>query len=122
LYIVTDTPTPTVTVKIPGRFHEDHVWRDCPGGTVIRTYKSGHLLVELDREAFDDLLSDARHYSTDYSDPEWFGLVSSARATVKALAKVQRPEASVPVPFLFRNPDPWADLAAVAAWYEADAG
>lgn len=90
---------PTVTVDVPFTFHQDHVSRDLPGGTVVKRL-ARTVRVELDRETYDELLSDADHYAGDAMS-EWvaedfanaMGVVRSARATVKALRAVERPAA-----------------------------
>ena len=83
----------TVIVQLPPVFYEDHVDRVGgyePVGTVVRSTKR-HVFVELDAAAYDELLSDARHYADTQQFPEFLGLVTSAKATVRALAKVERP-------------------------------
>ena len=84
----------TVQVRLPARFYEDHVARDLPSGVVVKRL-AREVDVRLDREALDDLRSDAEHYATEPSyrtyDP---GLVSSAKATLRRLVGVEIPEAS----------------------------
>lgn len=79
--------TPTITrVTLPTRFYDDHDDRLLPSGTLVkRTRRS--VTVDLDPEAFADLLSDARHYADPVNGyaAESPGLVASARATVRAL-------------------------------------
>ena len=74
-----------ITVTIPARFYDDHVWRAClPGIEVKRT--SRRVTVMLDAAAWDDLLSDAEHYSEAWQfEREYFGLCRSAAATHKAM-------------------------------------
>ena len=68
--------------------------RDLPSGVVVKRL-AREVDVRLDREALDDLRSDAEHYATEPSyrtyDP---GLVSSAKATLRRLVGVEIPEAS----------------------------
>lgn len=73
-------------VKLPPRFYDDHVSRDLPAGVTVKRTK-GYIEVELTGFEFDDLLSDAQHYATPgmYPEPEYRGLVASARATVVKL-------------------------------------
>lgn len=76
--------------KLPPRFYDDHVERDCAAGVLLRRTKSA-VYVDLDQEGFDDLHSDAEYYGG--MEPEsGFGLdayeraiISSARATLTAL-------------------------------------
>lgn len=85
---------PTVTVDVPAVFHQDHCARDLPGGTVVKRL-SRTVRIALDREEYDELLSDAEHYAG-YAMDEWtegLGVRLSARATVKALRAVERPAA-----------------------------
>jgi len=76
-----------VTLRIPERFYRDHADRDLPSGRIVSETSKG-LVVELDPEAFKDLLSDAQFYvdmGVGAFGPEFLGLISSARATIKAL-------------------------------------
>jgi hypothetical protein len=73
------------THRLPPTFYDDHVARDLPAGVEVRRTKT-HVFVELTDAEVDELLSDARHYATPGMFPDYPGLVSSARATVKALA------------------------------------
>ena len=75
----------TKTYALPPRFYHDHVARALPSGTIVRETKS-KVFVDLDREAYDDLLSDADYYSNvSFFEPYLFGLCSSAAATLKIL-------------------------------------
>ena len=91
------TTTNTVTVDLPTRFYQDHAGRDLPSGTVVKRLAKT-TRVELDREAYDDLLSDARHYAGGAMDDMYAdnfalasALIGSARATVRRLQAVPRP-------------------------------
>lgn len=80
------------TYRLPPTFYEDHTARDLPAGNVVRETKQ-HVYVSLDAAEFAELLSDASHYSTPgMYGPEYLGLVSSARATVRALVAAGQPE------------------------------
>ena len=87
-------PQHTVDVRIPKRFYEDHVGRDLPAGTIVRELAK-HLVVQLDHEAFAELLDDAVFYGEPETQrdmgPEYAGLCSSARATAAALLRVDTP-------------------------------
>lgn len=76
------------TYTLPATFYFDHADRDLPAGEVVKVTKRG-VIVNLDHEAYQDLLSDANYYVEVGPDMgrEYFGLVSSARATVRALLK-----------------------------------
>lgn len=81
----------TITIDLPPTFYEDHIGRDLPGGTVVK-YLSGAVRVSLDEEAYAELLSDARAYS-DHKDweREYWGVCTSANATVKRLLAAETP-------------------------------
>jgi len=90
----TEASQPTVTVKkyrLLARFYDDHVARDLPGGRLISRRKN-EVTVELTAAEFDEMLSDARHYS-DRSQFEWDQqyLCSSAEGTVRRLEKTGPP-------------------------------
>jgi hypothetical protein len=80
----------TNTYQIPKRFYDDHVDRDLPGGTIIKSTKR-HYTIELSDADRDELLSDADYY-TDQSaafDPDLFGVIASARATARAIRNTE---------------------------------
>jgi hypothetical protein len=75
------------TFKIPPRFYLDHIARDCgKSGKVVRSTKN-YIIVELDADALDDLLTDALYYveCADTFCPPMPALVSSAKATINAI-------------------------------------
>jgi len=81
----------TVSVKLSPRFYDDHVYRDCNGGREIRRTRT-YVIAELDREAYEDLRSDALYYATlENGDPYLSGLISSARAALKRLDALALP-------------------------------
>lgn len=89
---------PTVVVDVPARFYEDHVGRDLDSGWVVK-HLSRTTRVTLDAAAYDELLSDAEHYAGEAMADMYLddfatasGLIRSARATVKALRAVERPD------------------------------
>lgn len=87
---------PTVQLDIPARFYEDHRGRDCGETGIVVKRLASKVRVQLDRTAYDDLLSDAEHYAGDGMSEWWDegrGVILSARATVKALRAVDRPAA-----------------------------
>jgi hypothetical protein len=74
-----------VGIKIPHRFYTDHMERGLEAPKVLRWY-STHLIIDGEDPAVDELLSDAEYYATPgIFEPEYAGLASSARATVKAI-------------------------------------
>lgn len=92
--------------KLPPRFYEDHVERDCLAGVVLRESR-GAVYVDLDEPALADLRSDAVYYAGlgpeagfgGIEDPWGQGIIVSARATLKALDKgpiVKVPKAAPP--------------------------
>lgn len=89
-------PVETLVYRLPPAFYDDHVARALPAGVVVKS-TARSVWVELDAEAFAELRSDAVYYRDEMTvagfGPEGFGLVGSARATVKALDKVGPPPA-----------------------------
>lgn len=76
------------TYRVPQRFFDDHVERDCSRTSRIVGEEDGLYLVEMDGDGWSDLESDADYYvSMGVSElgREYMGLVSSARATLKRL-------------------------------------
>jgi len=80
--------TGRITIDLPHAFYDDHTDRGCGStGRIIKTLSKTYR-VSLDREAFADLRSDARHYGLDSASEFWQdyrALVLSARATLKRL-------------------------------------
>ena len=74
-----------VIYKLPARFYFDHLYRDLPSGTLV-SQTQRYVVVELDRESYDDLLSDADYYSNSWMfERDLLGLCSSAKATARIL-------------------------------------
>jgi len=74
-------------IQVPTMFWTDHYERcgDYGNATVL---KQGSRLttVQLDQEAWDDLLGDAKHYAhPGQYDREYAGLVASAKATIRRM-------------------------------------
>ena len=105
------TPARTITIDLPPTFYDDHASRDLASGRELKRTKR-YVRVELDREAYDELLSDARHYSE--PDPSWtikydahlLAISRSARATVKRLEAVEPPDGTITVDEVFPEDDP----------------
>lgn len=82
-------------VKVPRAFVEDHARRDLIerglDACTVKVLKSGYVL-DLTEAEFDELLDDARYYSGEGCRVfgfEMAGLISSARATVRAMEAVR---------------------------------
>lgn len=76
-----------ITVKLPPIFYWDHVYRDLPGGTIVRETKT-YVMVTLNTEEASEILSDANYYSDgDQFDSDMRSIVNSAQATVRALER-----------------------------------
>jgi len=77
-------------IKIPSRFYWDHYERDLESPEIVKETKS-HLWIRKDDENLSELYSDADYYAIPYIDTRpgdyLWGIVVSARATVKALEK-----------------------------------
>lgn len=86
-----EAKTETPLVRIPRVFYRDHDHgRGCPSPAIIKETKT-HLFIAFEpgSEGWEDLLDDAEHYANhpDYAQTCGLGLVSSARATAKAMKK-----------------------------------
>lgn len=86
---------PMHRLTVPGIFWRDHIDRcaDHPGERiVIGSEDSRRVVVELDDEALKNLRSDADYYSDGVvfagETQAYRSLINSARATVRALARV----------------------------------
>jgi hypothetical protein len=60
--------TDFIEVTVPVLFWQDHVARDLPGGEV-QAYKGDDVVIRMDRATYDELLSDAQHYTTMGASP-----------------------------------------------------
>lgn len=85
----------TVMVCVSAKFYEDHCSRGLLEGTVIRQMKAVTMLY-LNKESFDDLLSDAEYYADfmiGFSDGDGYvrRLALSARRVVQDLNAVAVP-------------------------------
>ena len=84
-------PPLPATFKVPARFYEDHRYqRECGQTGVIIKELARHYIVLLDDAAYYDLQSDADYYvdgGVAEFGPDYLGLISSARATLKALTR-----------------------------------
>ena len=77
-------------IKIPTRFYEDHLERDLECPEIIKETKT-HYWISADDEHLGELHDDADFYAFPYVDARpgdyLWGIVVSARATVKAIEK-----------------------------------
>jgi predicted amidohydrolase YtcJ len=79
----------THTVRVPKRFYQDHIERECPAPPIVRETKR-HLFVNGESPHCAELLNDARYY-TDMDDGNWTDpvsmrpIINSAWATKRAL-------------------------------------
>lgn len=74
-------------VKVPRRFYDDHVDRGCGETDRLVSVTMKHYVIELDEAGYVDLLGDADYYVDMLPELDrcYFGLVASARATLKIL-------------------------------------
>jgi len=75
------------TYDLPKHFYWDHEGRMLPSGTVIKEL-ANKMRVQLNKDEYDEMLSDAEHYMDTFwidEDRHLRGLALSARATVRAL-------------------------------------
>ena len=61
----------------------------CPDAALFRADGGKPVNIQADRPVLGELYSDAKHYASSFADygPDFFGLCSSARATVNRLVK-----------------------------------
>ena len=80
----------TKLIKIPQRFYEDHLERDLECPAIVKETKT-HYWISADDEHLKELHEDADFYAFPYVDARpgeyLWGIVTSARATVKAIEK-----------------------------------
>jgi hypothetical protein len=78
-----------IEIRIPSRFYYDHKNRDLPSGEAIKDYANGQTLIRATQSEITEILDDANFYIEIASDlePEYFGLIQSAKATVRAINK-----------------------------------
>jgi hypothetical protein len=94
-----------IDLDLPKRFYNDHRACGLPSGLKLKEL-SDKIRVRLDREAYDDLLDDARHYITDPQlGNERPGLRESARATKQILESTQPPKQEFDQDDLVIRPD-----------------
>lgn len=95
-----DTTIDTRVYRLPPKFYEDHIARGCDGGKVLKQTRS-YVEVEMDRDAFDDVHSDAVYYTDEGTVGSMvesgasigiYGLVRSACATLRRLEEVGAPD------------------------------
>lgn len=87
---------PTKVYRLPKRFAEDHWGRDCGVTDVVVRETKEHFFVEMDRDGWGDMESDADYYvgmGSEMIESMGIGFVSSARATMNALRKAGPPDA-----------------------------
>lgn len=70
--------------RIPRTFYDDHVNRELPAPPVVRKTKT-HYWIDADHEHAEELADDAEVQIDIAEGPEYLGLRSSARATLRAL-------------------------------------
>ena len=85
---------PDRLIKLPKRFFDDHAERGLPTPEVIREY-SNNYAVSINDPELSELLSDAEHYA-DAVDQAERGLITSARATCRAIKIANQKTAAAP--------------------------
>lgn len=71
-------------IKLPKVYFDDHDDCNVPSPAILWITKK-HYLVDPADPAIDEFSDRAEYYATGQFEREYFGLVSSARATVKAI-------------------------------------
>lgn len=93
--------SPTATYTLPAKFYDDHVSRDLEAGKEIRR-KARRVVVELDRDSYDELLNDAEYYSDRWGPSGYEGERSmrrSAERTVQILKENGAPATGGSIPW-----------------------
>ena len=89
------------TYRVARSFYDDHVERDLVEGEATVTRKSRSFVdVEMDRDAYDALLSDADYYATEMRDPENVDrhTIALSRSAERVAVKLRAAGAPDPVP------------------------
>ena len=92
------TSKPTVVVRLPYKYASDYNSRlgfGYAGHAKIVRENKRHVHVEVDLEAYNDLLSDAGWYTDEYGCPRWpenMPWIRSARIALKALKEAGPPQ------------------------------
>ena len=75
-------------IRIPTRFFDDHQERELPTPEIYKS-TARHYWISADDPEIPELLSDCDYYDSCQSgmDDYFFGLISSARATARAIRK-----------------------------------
>ena len=91
--MTTRTDTVTAEYRLPKAFASDHWNRDCGRTDVIVRETRSHFIVRMDDDGYGDMESDADYYVDCGSEMgrDYMGLVSSARATLRALRAAGSP-------------------------------
>lgn len=85
---------PDRLIKLPKRFFDDHAERGLPTPEVIREYAHSYA-VSINDPELSELLSDAEDYA-DAVDQAERGLITSARATRRAIKMANETKATPP--------------------------
>ena len=110
--------TNTVTVLVPTRFWDDHIWRGCTAALETKTVGK-KTRITLDRTGWDDLLSDSWFYIDLLAEDDMHmrALAVSAVWTFSALAKTEVPWEPIPEQAKWLQELPtWARPKNWAAW------
>jgi len=80
----------TKTYIVPAKFYFDHIDRDCGKTDKIINKKRNRVVVELDQDGYEDLLSDADYYWYCRDEMD-LALCKSAKRTMEILQLVGAP-------------------------------
>ena len=76
-------------IKIPKLFYDDHLARDLPSPKILKETKTNYFIAKTDEHIY-ELFDDAEYYYNEMEINEMRGLITSARATIKALQEYIR--------------------------------
>ena len=82
----------TKVYKVPAKFYLDHIGRDCGKDDKLISKNSNQVIVQLNQDGYEDLLSDADYYWYCRDEMD-YGLSRSAKRTMEILKLAGAPNA-----------------------------
>jgi hypothetical protein len=73
-------------IKIPKLFYDDHLARELPSPKILKVTKTNYFIDTTDEHIY-ELFDDADYYCNEIEINDMRGLITSARATKRALQK-----------------------------------
>ena len=88
-------PTFPVTVAVPWTFYKDHLNRGCGQTAKVIQETVKTFLVELDQEAWTDLVSDAEYYESFVGTEDYHGNKPIVDSAIRTLARLRLLEGAI---------------------------